>query len=78
MIKIRDERLGPEINLCNLNAGETFIWNEYPCIRLDYGQQKCECKEDHFPCMLLSSGQYMELSRTAWVVPIKVEVTIVE
>ena len=79
MIKVSDNRLGPEVNLCELKVGDTFIWNEYPCIRLDYGQYKFSpFKEDTIPCMLLASGQYFEISRTAWVVPITVEMNIVK
>lgn len=78
MIKITDDRLGPEVNLCSLDVGSTFIWNEYPCIRLDFGEMEHKCKDEHLPCMLLSSGQYIEIGRLAWVTPIKAELTIIE
>ena len=79
MIKVTDNRLGPEVNLCEIEVGGTFIWNEYPCMRLDYGQYKFEpFKEDTMPCMLLASGQYCEISRTAWVTPIRCELLIME
>ena len=78
MIKVVDDRLGPETNLCKLEVGDPFIWNEYPCIRLDMGGKEIDVKEDHIPCMLLASGQYIELGRLAWVVPVKCELKITE
>jgi len=79
MIKVTDERLGPEVNLCKLEPGDTFIWNEYPCVRLDFGKLDHKpFKEEHIPCMLLASGQYFEIGRLAWVVPIRVEMKITE
>ena len=79
MIRVSDDRLGPEVNLCDLVPGDTFIWNEYPCIRLDFGQLDWKpFKEEHLPCMLLASGQYIEIGRLAWVVPIRCEITITE
>lgn len=79
MIKVTDNRLGPETNLCEIEPGGTFIWNEYPCMRLDYGQYKFEpMKEDHIPCITIASGQYVEIGRLAWVVPIRAELMIIE
>lgn len=77
MIKVSDDRLGPEVNLCQLNEGDTFIWNEYPCIRMNVSTD-WQCKDEHLPCMLLASGQYIEIGRLAWVTPIKCELTITE
>ena len=81
MIKVSDDRLGPEVNLCKLDIGDTFIWNEYPMIRLDFGKQESHhraVKDEHIPCMVISGGEYIELNRLAWVTPIKCELTIVE
>ena len=81
MIRVSDDRLGPEVNLCELKEGDTFIWNEYPCIRLDFGSNSAMVKgvkEDHVPCMLLASGQYIDIGRMAWVVPIKCKISITE
>ena len=81
MIKITDNRLGPEVNLTNIEPGGTFIWNEYPMIRIDYGgntEAAKNVKEDHIPCMTLANGQYIDIGRLAWVTPIRVEMSIEE
>lgn len=81
MIKITDKRLGPEVNLCEIEPGGTFVWNEYPMVRIDFGGNTAMVggvKEDHIPCMTLAAGQYIDIGRLAWVTPIKVEMSIVE
>ncbi len=78
MIKVSDDRLGPEVNLAKLQPGDTFIWNEYPCIRMNITEKDWQCKDEHLPCMLLASGQYIEIGRLAGVTPIKCELTITE
>jgi len=81
MIKIKDNRLGPEVNLCELKPGDTFIWNEYPMIVINFDSRTDfvkAVKEDHIPCMALASGQYIDINRVAWVTPIVVEMSIEE
>ena len=81
MIEVVDDRLGPDINLCNVEPGGTFLWDEYPCIRLDFGANAKIAEgvaDEHVPCMVLTSGQYVDIGRLALVTPIKVKITIVE
>lgn len=81
MIKVSDDRLGPDVNLCKLDLGDTFIWNDYPMMRVDFGKNEAHwdaVKVERLPCMVISGGEYIELDRLAWVTPIKCELKIVE
>ena len=78
MIRITDDRLGSEVHLCSLMAGDTFMWRDYPCIWIDMGTMKWEGDPNKLPCMTLTSGEFFELDRLSYVTPIKCELTITE
>ena len=78
MIPVIDDRLGDEVSLCSVGFGDTFIWNEYLCQRVNPTGIDFDLKPDHLLCITIGSGQMVQIGRLANVTPCKCEITITE